>query len=372
MRLFLADALCTSRLKCGTEHLTPWSAVADRSGRWPFCEQLLRHAAGSSQFAATQCTEADTVSAMMAAALGAAKVSSAQPAMIVYASDPVPPALKTAFPDALLAWLRRINPTNLLIIPARRCANTHPATRLPDQLLAEDFRAVALPVAPDQERFPAVGPVRPEMDAAAIRTAIQRLASTLQLTGYQRNCLEAGLLLLWDHVDESHQISQTMEGQGTPRTADYWHGIMHRREPDAGNAAWWFRRVGSHPALRGPGNGLISWMQQLAASPKMLTQARQLLRTDQTLDPLRLIELSSLVLCDYLNLGYTDRSLIRASSIFMCHSTPRCARFVASDQAVVSVRSSTSLPMRRPETHWRVRQLNSFSAMFSQLPCLGV
>ncbi|MEI7700632.1 MAG: N-6 DNA methylase [Planctomycetia bacterium] len=81
---------------------------------------------------------------------------------------------------------------------------------------------------------------------------------------------------------------------------------------------------------------------------------------------------AQLVLCDYLNLGYTDRSLIRASSICMCHSTPRCARFVASDQAVVSVRSSTSLPMRRPETDWRVRQLNSFSAMFSQLPCLGV
>ena len=55
--------------------------------------------------------------------------------------------------------------------------------------------------------------------------------------------LRAGLLLLNDFFDESHSHSQSMEGQ---QNADYWHAILHRREPDYGNAKYWFRHVGRH------------------------------------------------------------------------------------------------------------------------------
>jgi hypothetical protein len=57
-----------------------------------------------------------------------------------------------------------------------------------------------------------------------------------------RACV-AGLLLLYDDLDESHAISQELEDTN----GSYWHAIMHRREPDYGNAKYWFARVRRHP-----------------------------------------------------------------------------------------------------------------------------
>ena len=59
----------------------------------------------------------------------------------------------------------------------------------------------------------------------------------------------AGLWLLFDDLNQSHTLSQELS---SPEAA-FWHGIMHRREPDPANAGYWFRRVGRHatfPALR--------------------------------------------------------------------------------------------------------------------------
>ncbi len=59
--------------------------------------------------------------------------------------------------------------------------------------------------------------------------------------------LRAGMLLLTGYVDESHAASQSIEGEGPQHTGDYWHAILHRREPDYGNSKYWFRHVGRHP-----------------------------------------------------------------------------------------------------------------------------
>jgi hypothetical protein len=62
-----------------------------------------------------------------------------------------------------------------------------------------------------------------------------------------RLCLAAGLLQVHDFWDASHDAAQKADDQGERACSAYWHGIAHRREPDAGNAAYWFRRVGKHP-----------------------------------------------------------------------------------------------------------------------------
>lgn len=55
------------------------------------------------------------------------------------------------------------------------------------------------------------------------------------------------LLLEWnDHHDEAHAIVQDCSDP----TGSLIHGILHRREPDYGNAEYWMRRVGKHPCYR--------------------------------------------------------------------------------------------------------------------------
>jgi hypothetical protein len=53
----------------------------------------------------------------------------------------------------------------------------------------------------------------------------------------------AGLYLYFSCMDEAHEIAQAVgSAEGS-----FWHAILHRQEPDAGNASYWFRRVGAHP-----------------------------------------------------------------------------------------------------------------------------
>jgi hypothetical protein len=98
---------------------------------------------------------------------------------------------------------------------------------------------------PDYSKPPLTAPAT-KPDATWLRDVIPGItvpnAKPVTLTA-----LQAGLFLLTDFFDESHSCSQSIEGEGRYHTGDYWHAILHRREPDYGNSKYWFRHVGRHP-----------------------------------------------------------------------------------------------------------------------------
>ena len=106
---------------------------------------------------------------------------------------------------------------------------------------------------------PELGPGRPK--SGAWRDRLDELADGDLLGGASIDdvgaaaCVRSGLLLFADDLDASHRLSQSVD------TIDgsYWHGIMHRREPDYPNSKYWFRRVGpDHPAFAELGAALAS------------------------------------------------------------------------------------------------------------------
>jgi hypothetical protein len=88
-------------------------------------------------------------------------------------------------------------------------------------------------------QLPDLGPAK--------RPGTQSVTELDRALGPGASPLARATVLLWhDHLDEAHVIVQDVD------TADgsYLHAIMHRREPDYGNAKYWFRRVGQHPCFK--------------------------------------------------------------------------------------------------------------------------
>ncbi len=115
----------------------------------------------------------------------------------------------------------------------------------PPSFGAEIDRLLAGPRTAQTPRLNELGPGTPAaaMHDELAALSVERLFQNKIADRDMASCCLAGLWLYYDYLDESHTISQSIE----TREGSYWHGIMHRREPDYGNAKYWFRRVGEHP-----------------------------------------------------------------------------------------------------------------------------
>ena len=75
------------------------------------------------------------------------------------------------------------------------------------------------------------------------------------------------MLRYFSCFEEAHELVSKSES----RECELWHAILHRREPDYSNAAYWFRRVGAHPVFESL--GLADALLHLKAGSDISTRA---------------------------------------------------------------------------------------------------
>ncbi len=117
------------------------------------------------------------------------------------------------------------------------------------------------------------GPRAQVQSLAELNQNLDRLFRRTSPPSVQQELLRCAVLLWHDHHEAAHVICQQIE---TP-DGSWLHGILHRREPDYGNARYWFRRVGTHPVL----SVLAEKVAALLASQGERELAVQLLPRDQ-------------------------------------------------------------------------------------------
>lgn len=126
--------------------------------------------------------------------------------------------------------------------------------RNPQVLKDIDLERNGVGLIPTQEElseFPEVIPESTSPGPDWLKSAICSQPPRKLTPGYRSDAdavaVKAGYCQWHGWFEESHQLSQSIEGLGTHRSGDYWHAIHHRREADFSNSKYWFRQVGRHP-----------------------------------------------------------------------------------------------------------------------------
>ena len=94
-----------------------------------------------------------------------------------------------------------------------------------------------------QRLIPLVSGVCASEEARALLK--KRKPSDLFLHSRSPKAALGGLFLYFSCAAECHELVQNMNSS----EGDFWHAILHRQEPDAANASYWFRQTKTHPVF---------------------------------------------------------------------------------------------------------------------------
>lgn len=174
-------------------------------------------------------------------------------------ADPLLTELRDQLPPAVALLAAPWERSSVLLVRTGRLPTTTPRSLWE---LAVDVAAAKGPVRWQRvcsgtevteganERLPRLVPGRPDPQQQWLEEGVLRLVCEILPAPRSRPdavALAAGLLQIHDRLDASHRYSQSIEGEGRHQAGDYWHAILHRREPDYGNSKYWFHHVGRHP-----------------------------------------------------------------------------------------------------------------------------
>lgn len=112
--------------------------------------------------------------------------------------------------------------------------------------------------------------------------ALQKQIAALDPGSLPQRCLQAALYLWNDDLWGCHEIVQKEDDEH----GALLHAVLHRREPDAGNAKYWFRRVLDEPLYP----QLLEAARELAREGPDLGRLGLNLAAFKAWDPIRMVD----------------------------------------------------------------------------------
>ncbi len=157
----------------------------------------------------------------------------------------------------------------------------HPELPIPFDVFMASLDEVLTKRVPHESLLPlAVRPLVPTERAASAVSEFLTIIEPYQLVRGMKSLsdvlsVKAGLFLVNDYLQAAHVMAQAADEAARNTTAPYWHGIMHRREPDYDNARYWLRRVGSHAIFSEIDGSALqqhcrSWLAELVATSSLV------------------------------------------------------------------------------------------------------